>query len=223
MSDGVKKKKPGSGGVTRRSFLKGMGLGTMALPAAGILGATEAQAETTATTVGPTTAPPRVLSGEIPFKLSINGKPYEFKAEVRTTLLDALRNWLDLTGTKLVCDRGTCGACTVLMNGKQVNSCMVLAIDAQGSEITTIEGLSKEGQLHPIQAAFVEADAQQCGFCTPGMVMACKATFDKHPDATMDDIREGLSGNICRCGTYNRIFEAAMKAKSVMAGTKVVA
>jgi aerobic-type carbon monoxide dehydrogenase small subunit (CoxS/CutS family) len=128
------------------------------------------------------------------------------------TLLDALRNHLDLTGAKPVCDRGGCGACTVLLDGNPVVSCMMLAADAEGHEITTIEGIGTPEKMSPLQAAFVECDAMQCGFCTPGFVVAGTALLAKHPDPSFAQIKDGLAGNLCRCGTYGRIFEAVHKA-----------
>ena len=134
------------------------------------------------------------------------------------TLLDALRNYLDYTGAKKVCDRATCGACTVILGGKMVYSCSVLAIEAQGKDITPVEGLSTDGKLAPIQAAFVENDAQQCGFCTPGFVVACKAFLDKHPSPTLADVEKGLGGNLCRCGTYAGVRQAVLAAANTMRG-----
>ncbi len=134
------------------------------------------------------------------------------------TLLDALRNYLDYTGAKKVCDRATCGSCTVILGGKMVYSCSVLAIEAQGKDITTVEGLSANGKLAPIQAAFVENDAQQCGFCTPGFVVACKAFLDKHPSPTLADVEKGLGGNLCRCGTYAGVRQAVLAAANTMRG-----
>jgi len=132
--------------------------------------------------------------------------------EPRVTLLRALRNHLDLTGAKEVCDRGSCGACTVLVDGEPVASCLMLAADAVGHEITTVEGLGTPDRMTPVQAAFVEADALQCGFCTPGFVVASTALLRRNPSPTLDQIKEGLSGNLCRCGTYSRVFEAVQKA-----------
>ena len=126
--------------------------------------------------------------GAVPVTLKINGKPYNLNLEPRVTLLDALRNHLDLTGAKRVCDRATCGACTVIMDGKVVYSCTVLAIDAQGKDIQTIEGIAPNGKLHPVSAAFVNHDAQQCGYCTPGFVMAAKGFLDKHPNPTLEAV-----------------------------------
>ncbi|HET7749914.1 MAG TPA: (2Fe-2S)-binding protein, partial [Terriglobales bacterium] len=145
--------------------------------------------------------------GKVPMSFTINGKKYSAQLEPRVTLLDALRDQFDLTGAKRVCDRAECGACTVLLDNKPVYACTVLAIEAQHQPITTIESLSAGGKLHPIQAAFVEHDGQQCGFCTPGFVMACKAFLDKYPHPTAEQIRYHLNGNLCRCGTYKGIRE----------------
>jgi len=146
--------------------------------------------------------------GKVPMEFSINGKNYKAALEPRVTLLDALRDEFELTGAKRVCDRAECGACTVLIDGKPVYACSVLAIEAQPKAITTIESLVEEGKLHPVQQAFVDNDASQCGFCTPGFVVACKALLDTHPHPTPNDIRRGLSGNLCRCGTYAGIRQA---------------
>jgi xanthine dehydrogenase YagT iron-sulfur-binding subunit len=132
--------------------------------------------------------------------------------EPRVTLLRALRNHLELTGAKEVCDRGACGACTVLVDGDPVCSCLMLAADAVGREITTVEGLGSPEKMSPVQQAFVECDALQCGFCTPGFVVASTALLRKNPAPTLDQIQQGLSGNLCRCGTYGRVFEAVQKA-----------
>src|SRR5437867_10389070 len=139
---------------------------------------------------------------EVPVTLLINGTENNVHMEPRVTLLDALRNELDITGAKRVCDRGTCGACTMIVDGKSVYSCSTLAIEAQGKSITTVEGLMQGDTLHPVQQAFIDNDAQQCGFCTPGFVVACKAFLDKNPNATDEQIKKGLGGNTCRCGTY---------------------
>lgn len=146
--------------------------------------------------------------GAIPVTLNVNGKDLKAQLEPRVTLLDALRDHFELTGSKRVCDRGECGACTVLMDGKVAYACTVLAIDAQSHKIETIENLTAGGDLHPIQKAFVENDAQQCGFCTPGFVMAAKALVDKYPNPTPEQITHELSGNFCRCGTYAGIRDA---------------
>jgi aerobic-type carbon monoxide dehydrogenase small subunit (CoxS/CutS family) len=149
---------------------------------------------------------------KVPITLNVNGKAHRLSVEPRMTLLRALRNELDLTGTKEICDRGACGGCSVLLDGALVTSCMLLAVDAVGKKIETVEGLAKGDRLHPLQEAFVKHDALQCGFCTPGMVMACKALLDKNKQPTLVQIKKGLAGNICRCGTYNRIFAAVQTA-----------
>lgn len=142
--------------------------------------------------------------------LKINGEDHDLSIEPRVTLLDALRELLHLTGTKKGCDHGQCGACTVHVNGTRINSCLTFAIMHQGAEITTIEGLALNGELHPVQAAFIECDAFQCGYCTPGQIMSAAALL-REPDGTgqsRDDIREAMSGNICRCGAYPNIIDA---------------
>ena len=151
--------------------------------------------------------------GAVPVTLTVNGKPYKAELEPRVTLLDALRDEFDLTGAKRVCDRAECGACTVLMDGKPVYACSVLAVDAQDHKIETVEGLTTGGNLHPIQQAFIDHDGQQCGFCTPGFVVAAKALIDKHPNPTPEQITHELSGNFCRCGTYAGIRRAMGERK----------
>jgi len=141
-------------------------------------------------------------------EFTINGKNYKANLEPRVTLLDALRDEFELTGAKRVCDRAECGACTVLVDNKPVYACAMLAIEAQHKAITTVESLTRDGKLHPIQQAFIDNDASQCGFCTPGFVVACKAFLDKHPHPTPEEIRRGLAGNLCRCGTYAGIRKA---------------
>ena len=140
--------------------------------------------------------------------LNVNGRDLPTTIEPRVTLLDALRNYLDVTGCKRVCDRATCGACTVMLDGKVVYSCTTLAIEAQGKAIRTAESLYNDGKLDAVPAAFAHADAQQCGFCTPGFVVAMRAAFDKNPSATPAQIEKGLQGNICRCGTYEQMRDA---------------
>jgi xanthine dehydrogenase YagT iron-sulfur-binding subunit len=149
---------------------------------------------------------------KVPISLWINGKEHHLRVEPRVTLLDALRDSLHYTGAKRVCDRGTCGACTVMMDGKAVYACSVLAIDAQGRSIQTVEGLMKGSELHPVMKAFVNNDAQQCGFCTPGFVVAVKAFLDEKPNPTYEQINDGLGGNLCRCGTYVGIRKAVFEA-----------
>jgi xanthine dehydrogenase YagT iron-sulfur-binding subunit len=197
-----KSKKSSSGsGVSRRDFLKISGV-TAAVPLVSQVGAL-ALAEEQAGVQGP---------GKVPVSLSVNGKKLNAQLEPRVTLLDALRDQFELTGAKRVCDRGTCGTCTVLLDGKAVYSCSILAIDAQSHQITTVEGLGEPGKLHPIQQAFVDHDGQQCGFCTPGFVVATKAFLDQHPNPTPEQIKHGLGGNFCRCGTYAGIRAAVMQA-----------
>ncbi|MEK6302099.1 MAG: (2Fe-2S)-binding protein [Acidobacteriota bacterium] len=150
--------------------------------------------------------------GKVALALTVNGKKYAAEVEPRVTLLEALRGDLDLTGSKRVCDRATCGACTVIVDGKPAYSCSVLAIEAQGKAITTVEGLMQGEKLHPIQQAFIDNDAQQCGFCTPGFVVACKAFLDKNPNPTPEQVQHGLGGNLCRCGTYVGVRAAVMQA-----------
>lgn len=140
--------------------------------------------------------------------LTINGDVYPVAVKSHETLSKVLREKLGLTGTKIGCENGECGACTVLLNGAPVNSCLVLAVEADGSQIETVEGLSKDGDLHPLQSAFIKHNAIQCGFCTPGMLMSSKALLDRNPHPTADEIRHALVGNLCRCTGYVRIVEA---------------
>jgi xanthine dehydrogenase YagT iron-sulfur-binding subunit len=194
-------------GLSRRGFLKGIGVGTVAT---GLLSPASLKAAAAREgVVGPE---------EVSLTLRINGKPRTLNAEPRVTLLDALRNRLDLTGAKKVCDRGTCGACTVIVDGKPVYSCSMLAIEAEGREITTVEGLGTPTQMNAVQKAFVEHDAQQCGFCTPGFVVASTAFVRKHPNASLDDVRRGLGGNLCRCGTYAGMMLAVVDAAKAKGG-----
>src|SRR5262249_32384743 len=155
---------------------------------------------------------PLLGPGKVKIKLNVNGVERALEIEPRTTLLAALRDSLGLTGAKPVCDRGACGACTVHLGGEPVCSCMLLALDARGKPITTIEGLEHKGQLAPIQQAFIEHDALQCGFCTPGMIMSCQALLHRTPDPTLDDVKAAVAGNLCRCGTYPKVFAATMAA-----------
>ena len=188
-------------GVSRRSFLKGTGL-VISVPL--VSGVTEVNVDGAQVKVyGPS---------KVPVTLSINGSAKSVSVQPRTTLLDLLRNDLDLTGAKRVCDRSTCGACTVQLDGKAAYACSILAIDAQGRKVTTVESLEQGGKLHPVQQAFVDNDAQQCGFCTPGFVMACKAFLDKTPNPTPQQIERGLGGNLCRCGTYVGVRAAVAQA-----------
>ncbi len=152
----------------------------------------------------------------VDLSLTVNGVSRQLRVEPRTTLLDALRDRLSLTGAKRVCDRGECGACTVLIDGNAVYACMTLALECEGRTILTIEGMADETGLHPIQQAFIEADGYQCGFCTAGQILATKALLDRNPDPSPQDIRRGVSGNLCRCGAYLRIFRAVERAAELL-------
>jgi len=155
----------------------------------------------------------RVLGPEaISVTLSVNGQEHEVRADPGTTLVEVLRETLGLTGTKIGCDRGACSACTVWLDDEVAASCMTFVLDVRGRRITTIEGLARQGELHPVQRAFVEHDALQCGFCTPGMIMSCALLVEKNPDCTLDDVRAAISGHLCRCGAYPNIFKATLAA-----------
>lgn len=190
-------------GFSRRGFLKRTGVASGAVAAVTL---TEDVA-LAAAVQGPSA---------VPITLNINGKAMKATVEPRETLLDTMRNVLDLTAAKRVCDRGTCGACTVLVNGKVNYACTVLAIDAQGKQIQTLEGIA--AQKHPIVQAFVENDAQQCGYCTPGMVVASKGLLDKNPSPSYEQVKEGMGGNLCRCGTYVGVRRAIMEASKNLKG-----
>jgi len=206
MKDDEKERGAHSLGVTRRDFMKISGI-SVAVPL--VLGPRTVQAAGDDIAVyGP---------GKVPVALMVNGKKLTAELEPRVTLLDALRDNFDLTGAKRVCDRGVCGACTVLLDDKPVYACAVLAIDAQGKKITTIEGLAEGDALTPVMQAFVDHDAQQCGFCTPGFVVATTHFLQQHPRATEEDLRRGLSGNYCRCGTYKGIRAVALGSKGASA------
>jgi aerobic-type carbon monoxide dehydrogenase small subunit (CoxS/CutS family) len=176
--------------------------------AAGVLGPTTVDAQQV-NAVGP---------GAVPIQLTINGRVHKLEVEPRVTLLDALRTRLDMTGVKRVCDRGSCGACTMIVDGKTAYACSMLAIEAQGKPIRTIEGLTEGTVLHPVQQAFCDHDGLMCGFCTPGFVMASVALLEKNPKPTPEQARKALDGNICRCGTYVRVLEAVLDPKAVRRG-----
>ncbi len=187
--------------VSRRAFLKSVGVGAAAT---GLAGATAEVSRA---------APPAILGpGPVALSLKVNGALHAVKVEPRVTLLRALRNHLGLTGAKEVCERGACGGCTVLLDDEPICACLMLAVDAVGHEITTVEGLGTPEKLSPVQAAFAECDAFQCGFCTPGFVVASTALLAKQPNPSLEEIKAGLSGNLCRCGTYSRIFAAVEQA-----------
>ena len=201
-------KKDSSGGVnvSRRNFLKSTGVVSIA---ASVLTPPEVEAQSGPAAVGP---------GDVPVRLTVNGRQLNLMIEPRVTLLDALRMRADLTGNKRVCDRGTCGACTMLVDGRPVYSCSTLAIDVQGKQIRNVDGLANGETLHPVQQAFCDKDALMCGFCTPGFIMASVGLLEKHPNPTPEQIKKGLDGNICRCGTFTRIFEAVSSVKGVQRG-----
>jgi len=190
--------------LSRRNFLKSTGVVGIA---ATVVSPGEAQ-----------TGPPVVGPGEVPVRLNVNGRQLNLSIEPRVTLLDALRMRADLTGNKRGCDRGACGACTMLVDGRPVYSCSTLAIEVQGKQIRNVEGLASGNTLHPVQQAFCDKDALMCGFCTPGFIMASVGLLEKIPNPTPEQIRKGLDGNICRCGTFNRIFEAVSSVKGVRRG-----
>ena len=166
----------------------------------------------------PEVAPPVWGPEKVPITLKVNGQTFSLSVEPRRTLLDALRYDLGLTGAKKGCDEGTCGACTVLLDGKPVYSCLLLAVECQEHEIETIEGLAKDGKLHPVQEAFVEHDALQCGFCTPGQILSVKALLDENSEPTEEDVKRAVSGNLCRCGAYPHIVQAALAAAKKLKG-----
>ena len=207
--------KPDHSSVSRRDFLKTAGVGSLAT-AVTTVGEAELVAQTgapAARTVRGGVENPRIVGpGEVPVTLTVNGKRVDLNIEPRVTLLDALRTRADLTGNKRVCDRGACGACTMIVDGRTVYSCSTLAIEVQGKQIRTVDGLASGNTMHPVQQAFCEKDALMCGFCTPGFVMATVALLEKHPNPTPEQARKGLDGNICRCGTFVRVMEAAMAA-----------
>ncbi len=194
------------GGVSRRNFLKSTGVAGVA---ATIISPAGLAAQSGVKAVGP---------GEVPVRLTVNGRQLDLLIEPRVTLLDALRMRADLTGNKRGCDRGACGACTMLVDGRTVYACSTLAIEVQGRQIRNVDGLARNGQLHPVQQAFCDKDALMCGFCTPGFVMASVGLLERHPNPTPEQIRKGLDGNICRCGTCNPIFEAVTSVTGVQRG-----
>lgn len=190
--------------VSRRDFLRGLGTAAVSAATLGAQGVASELAQVNAEKVrGP---------GAVPVTLSVNGERRTVTVEPRVTLLEALRMNVGLTGTKEACDRATCGACTVLLNGEPVYACSVLAIAAQGAEIETIEGLTKSGELTRLQHAFIDKDGLQCGFCTPGFVLTLTALLRKNPHPTEAEIRKACAGNLCRCGSHPRIVAAALEA-----------
>ncbi|OGH56340.1 MAG: hypothetical protein A3G34_14505 [Candidatus Lindowbacteria bacterium RIFCSPLOWO2_12_FULL_62_27] len=195
-------------GISRRTFLKS-GAAAIGMAAAGA-GRVSAEAGEAPEALGP---------GPVPCALSVNGREVRIEIEPRVTLLRALRHYSDYTGPKEICDRGACGGCTVLLDGKPVASCMMLALDAQGRPITTVEGLARDGKLHPVQEAFKTCDAYQCGYCTPGMLLSTVALLKENPAPSLDEIKRGLEGNLCRCAAYNHIFDAVQMAAKKMSAS----
>jgi len=202
---------PDRSAFSRRAFLKGASVA--AVTGAAATAATEALRP-------PRQDPATFGPGEHEISLRINGQDKKVKVETRTTLLDALRDRLDITGAKKICDRGACGGCTMIVDGVTVNSCLMLAFDAQGKDITTVESLSDGDKVHPLVQNFAACDAMQCGFCTPGMVMSSLACLQRRGKPTAEQMRADLSGNICRCGTYGRIFEAIDRTAQGKGGGK---
>lgn len=197
------KKKNKFGVTTRRTFLKSAGLASAGAAGLDLLNETSAAQAARSNVLGP---------GRVPVKLRVNEQVHSVSIEPRATLAETLRDELHLTGTKIVCDRGACSACTVMVDKTPVCSCMTLAMDVADKNVTTIEGLAQGSSLHPVQAAFVAHDALQCGFCTSGMVMSCAALLEQNPNPSVTDVRTAISGNICRCGTYPKVLEAALAA-----------
>jgi len=191
-------------GKSRRGFLKGAGLttaGTIVLPS-GVLAA-DLQKREESKIKGPEA---------LTIELHVNGKTLKASIEPRATLAEVLRDQLQLTGTKVVCDRGSCSACTVWIENRPVNACMTFAMDVGERKVTTIEGLASNGKLHPIQESFIEHDATQCGFCTSGMIMSTAALLEENSNPTIEDVKHATRGNYCRCGTYPHVFKATLAA-----------
>ncbi|NOX85034.1 MAG: (2Fe-2S)-binding protein [Chlorobi bacterium] len=199
-----KSKTEKTGNISRRGFLKGAGIaaaGTV-IVGSGILISKPHSHE----------KDEKFVPGTISINMKVNGKIREMNIEPRTTLADALRSELHLTGTKVGCNRGACSACTVWIDGIPTLSCMTLAVEVGDREVTTIEGLAKDDRLHPVQEAFIEHDATQCGFCTPGMIMTAAHLLARNPSPTEDDVKKATSGNFCRCGTHPKVFAATLDA-----------
>ena len=192
--------------VSRRDFFKTVGVGSIAT--AVVSGVRDVEAQ----------GPAAVGPGDVGITLTINGQRHQLSVEPRVTLLDAMRDRLDITGLKRVCDRGTCGACTVIVDGRTIYSCSHLAIEMQGRAIKTVEGLTAGTVLHPVQQAFCDHDGLMCGFCTPGFVVSAAALLEKNPKPTAEQAKAALAGNICRCGTYSRVLEAVLDTKGVSRG-----
>jgi aerobic-type carbon monoxide dehydrogenase small subunit (CoxS/CutS family) len=208
MSTQSNNRKRSMGVMTRRGFLKGAAVTTVGTA----LGESALEALAQDQSSGRAVLGPSAVS----IKLNVNGQDKRLTVEPRTTLAQALRDELDLTGTKVVCDRGSCSACTVWLDGQPVCSCMTLALDAVDRPVRTIEGLAIGEKLHPIQEAFIEHDAMQCGFCTPGMIMSCAHLLEHNTQPTLAEVKTAVSGNLCRCGTYPKVFDATLDAAKRM-------
>lgn len=197
-----------TGALSRRGFLKGAGItaASTVIASSGVLGL-KGQSFPTDKKLGPNT---------VTISMKVNGKMRKLSIEPRTTLADALRIELQLTGTKVGCNRGSCSGCTVWIDGVPTLSCMTLAVEVGNREVTTIEGLAKNGKLHPVQEAFIEHDASQCGFCTSGMIMSAAHLVENNPNPTLEDVKSATRGNFCRCGTHPNVFDATLDAASKM-------
>lgn len=208
----AKKPSHNSDGMSRRKFFKEMGggvVGTAVLETAPIIQRTLQAAEQAGTEIiGPE---PKLIT------LTVNGQKRSAYIDPRWSLLDVIRDVFHLTGTKKVCNQGQCGGCTVLLNGETAYSCITLAVDVNDAEIVTVEGLVKGEELHPIQKAFIQEDAMQCGYCIPGHIMSVKALLDKNPKPTVEDVKTALSGNLCKCGAQYNILKAAVTASKMIA------
>lgn len=202
----------GVGSFSRRTFLKGLGTSAVA--------AVAAQTTAVAAELEKVNAEKIVGPGPVPVTLNVNGRKLKLQLEPRVTLLDALRNYSSLTGAKEGCDRAACGACTVLLGDTPIYSCQKLAIEAQGHEITTVEGLAKGDKLSKVQRAFIEKDALQCGYCTPGFILSVTALLKQNPHPTADEVKHACAGNLCRCGTHPHILQAVFEAAGVEVKSK---
>lgn len=207
MKNPEQEKQEKFGAVSRRTFIKGLGataITTVAAQTAAV--AQELEKANAEKIIGP---------GAVPVTLNVNGEKLQLQLQPRVTLLDALRNYSSLTGSKEGCDRAACGACTVLFDGKAIYSCQKLAIEAQGHQITTVEGLAQNGHLSKVQKAFIDKDALQCGYCTPGFIMSVTALLNKNPRPTLEEAKHACAGNLCRCGTQPHILKAVFAAAGV--------
>ena len=200
----MKEKKSDPKNISRRKFITGLGTG--------VIGGAVMPGVLTAQQAKKMKADSQPLGGKVTLSLKVNGKLVRVLIEPQTTLVQLLRDHLRLTGTKVVCNQGECGSCTVLLNNKAVYSCHILALDAAGQEVTTIEGLLDGEKLHPLQEAFVEHDGLQCGFCTPGQIMAAQALLLEYPKPTAEQVKQGMAGNICRCSAYPNIVKSVLAA-----------